>query len=65
VNSVKLYDNHVNANPGLLAGCSLLNNLTLPIYSDHTPQVTGNFLKDLDFYFDLKGIAEILEFIFI
>jgi len=65
VNTVKLYDNHVNVNSGLLAGCSLLNKLTLPIYSDHTTQVTGNFLKDLDLYFDLKGEAENLEFIFI
>jgi len=48
VNNVNLSDNHVNVNPGLLAGCSSLNDLTLPIYSDHTTQVTGNFLKDLD-----------------
>jgi len=44
----------VNVNPGLLAGCSSLNELTLPIYSDHTTHVVGNFLKDLDLYFDLK-----------
>ena len=48
----------MNVNPGLLAGCSSLNELTLPIYSDHTTQVIGNFLKDLDLYFDLKGVAE-------
>jgi len=51
----------VNVNSGLLAGCSLLNNLNLPIYSDHTTQVIGNFLKDLDPYFDLKGVAENLK----
>jgi hypothetical protein len=44
----------VNVNPGLLAGYSSLNELTIPIYSDHTTQVIGNFLKDLDLYFDLK-----------
>jgi hypothetical protein len=58
VNTVKVYDNHVNVNPGFLASCSLLNELTLPIYSDHTTQVIGNFLKDLDLYFDLKEVAE-------
>ena len=65
VNTVKVYDDHVNVNSGLLAGCSLLNKLTLPIYSDHTTQVMGNFRKDLDLYFDLKGETEKLEFIFI
>jgi len=58
---VKVSDNHVNVNPGLLAGCSSLNELTLPIYSDHTNQVIGNFLKDLDLYFDLKGVSESLK----
>jgi len=48
----------VNVNPGLLAGCSSLNELNLPIYSDHTTQVIGNFLKDLNLYFDLKEVAE-------
>jgi hypothetical protein len=61
VNSVKVSESHVNVNPGLLAGCSSLNELTLPIYSDHTTQVIGNFLKDLDLYFDLKGVAENLK----
>jgi len=61
VNTVKLYNNNVNVNSGLLAGCSLLNKLTLPIYSDHTTQIIGNFLKNLDFYFDLKGVAENLK----
>jgi hypothetical protein len=61
VNSVKQYDGHVNVNSGLLAGCSPHNKLTLPIYSDHTTQVIGNFLKDLDLYFDLKGVAENLK----
>jgi hypothetical protein len=45
VNSVKASENHVNVNPGLLPSCSSLNELTLPIYSDHTTQVIGNFLK--------------------
>jgi len=61
VNTVKVYDNHVDVNPGLLAGCSSLNELTLPIYSDHTTQVIGNFLKELDLYFDLKRVAENLK----
>jgi hypothetical protein len=61
VNSVRVSDNHVNVNPGLLAGSSSLNELTLPIYSDHTTKVIGNFLKDLDLYFDLKGVAESLK----
>jgi len=61
VNTVKVYNNHVNVNPGLLAGCSSLNELTLPIYSDHTTQVIGNFLNDLDLYFGLNGVAENLK----
>jgi hypothetical protein len=62
VNSVKVSDNHVNVNPGLLAGCSSLNELTPPpIYSIHTTQVIGNFLKDLDLDFDLKGVSESLK----
>ena len=36
VNTLKVHDNHVDVNPGLLAGCSSLNELNLPIYSDHT-----------------------------
>ena len=31
MDSVKVSDNHVKVNPGLLAGCSSLNELTLPI----------------------------------
>jgi hypothetical protein len=61
VNCVNVSDNHVNVNPGLLASCSSLNELTLPIYSDHTTQVIGNFLKDLNLHFDLKGVAESLK----
>jgi hypothetical protein len=36
VNSVNVSDNHVNVNAGLLAGCSSLNELTFPIYSNRT-----------------------------
>jgi len=61
VNTVKVYENHVNVNSSLLACCILLNKLNLPIYNDHTTQVNGNFLKDLDLYFDLKGVAENLK----
>jgi hypothetical protein len=61
VNVVKVYDNHMNVNHGLLASCNSLNELTLPIYSDHTTQVIGNFLKDLDLYFELKGVSENLK----
>jgi hypothetical protein len=53
VNSVRVSD-HVNH--GLLANCSSLNELTLPIYSDSSSQIVGNFLKDLELYFDLKGV---------
>jgi hypothetical protein len=62
VNSVKVSDNHVNVKTGLLADCSSLNELTFLIYSDHTTQVIGNFLKDSDLYFELKGVAESLKF---
>ena len=54
MNGVKVSDNRVNVNPRLLADCSSLNEFYFPIYSDHTTQVIGNFLKDLDIYFDLK-----------
>ena len=60
MNGVKVSDNHVNVFPGLMAGCISLNGLNLPIYSDHTTQVIGNFLNYLDFYFDLKGVSESL-----
>jgi len=62
VNTVKLYGNQMNVNPGLLASCSALNDLTLPIYSDHITQFIGNFLKDLVLYFDRRGVAEKLKF---
>jgi len=61
MNGVKISDNHVNVNPRLLAGCSSLNKLYLPIYTDHTTQVIGNFLKDLHVYFELKGVSESLK----
>jgi hypothetical protein len=61
MNSVELSENHVNVNPGLMASCSSLNELTFPIYSDHTTQCIGHFLKDLHLYFDLKGVAESLK----
>ena len=61
VNGVKVSDNNVNINPGLLACCSTVNELTLPIYSDLTTQVIRNLLKDLDLYFDLKGVLESLK----
>jgi len=61
VNGVKLSYNHVNVNPALLAGCSSPNELTHPIYSDHTTKDIGNFLKDLDLYFDMKRVSESLK----
>ena len=61
MNGVKVSDNHVNVKPGLLAGCSSPNELTLPIYSDHTTQDIGNPVKDLDVYFDLKRGSESLK----
>jgi hypothetical protein len=60
-NKRKGYDNHINVNPGLVAGCSSINELTLPVYSDHTTQVIRNFLKDLELYFELKGVPENLK----
>lgn len=60
-NSVKVSDRNVNIRPVLVAGCSSLNELTRPIYSDHTSQVTGNFLNDLHLYFDLKCVSEFLK----
>jgi len=44
-----------------LAGCRSLRELTLQIYSHHTTQDIGNFVKELDLYFDLKGLPEILK----
>src|SRR5215472_32403 len=61
VNGIKVADNHTHVNHELLANCSPLNELTLPIYGDHTTQVIGNFLKDLELYFDLKGVTENLK----
>jgi hypothetical protein len=61
VNSVKVYDNRVNVNSGLLAGSSPHNKLNLPIYSNHATQFIEKFLKDLDLCFDLKGVAENLK----
>jgi hypothetical protein len=58
---VKVSDNNENVNPGLLAGCSSLNELILPNYSDQTTQVIGIFLKDIDVCFDLKGVSESLR----
>jgi hypothetical protein len=58
VNSVRVSD-HVNH--GLLENCSLLNELTLPIYCDSSSQIVGNFLKDLELYFDLKGVPANLK----
>ena len=53
--------NNVNANSTMLANCSSLNELTLPTYSDSSTQIIGNFLKDLDIYFDLKSVPERLK----
>lgn len=61
VNGVKVADSPIHVNRELMANCSSLNELTLPIYSDHTAQVIGNFLKDLEIYFDLKGVPENLK----
>jgi hypothetical protein len=58
VNNVRVSD-HVNH--GLLANCSSLNELTLPSYSNSSVQIVGNFLKDLDLYFDLKGVPDNLK----
>ena len=60
-NSVRVVDNTVHVNPQLLAACSPLNELTLPSYSNHSTQIIGNFLKDLDLYFTLKAVPENLK----
>jgi hypothetical protein len=56
-----VYDTNVNVSPRLLVNNSTLNELALPIYSDNATQIIGNFLKELDIYFDLKSISENLR----
>ena len=58
---MRVSDDSVNICPVLVAGCSSLNELTRPIYSNHTSKVTGYFLKDLHLYFDKKRVSEFLE----
>lgn len=50
-----------NGNPNMKANCSSLVELTLPIYSDCSTLFIGNFLKDLDIYFELKSVSEELK----
>jgi hypothetical protein len=45
----------------MLANCSSLNELTLPTYSDSSTQIIGNFLKDLDIYFNLNSVPKRLK----
>jgi hypothetical protein len=61
LNSIRLSDNQNIVHHGSLANCSPLSELTLPIFNDHATQVVGNFLKDLDLYFELKGVSENLK----
>lgn len=61
VNSIRLSDNQNIVHHGSLANCSPLSELTLPIFKDHATQVVGNFLKELDLYFELKGVSENLK----
>jgi hypothetical protein len=35
--------------------------LTLPVYSDNTTRIIGDFLRDLDIYFQLKSVPEKLK----
>jgi hypothetical protein len=37
------------------------NELTLPRYGNHSTQIIGNFLKDLDLYFTLNAVPENLK----
>jgi hypothetical protein len=60
LNSVRLSDSQNIVNHGSLVNGHPLNELTLPIF-DNATQVVGNFLKDLDLYFDLKGVSENLK----
>jgi hypothetical protein len=61
LNSIRLSDNQNIVHHGSLVNCSPLSELTLPIFDDHATLVVGNFLKDLDLYFELKGVSENLK----
>jgi hypothetical protein len=61
INSIRMSDNQLNVNHGSLVNGSPLNELTLPIFSDHATQIVGNFLRELELYFELKGVSENLK----
>jgi hypothetical protein len=61
VNSVRLSESSNTVNHGSLAIGNSLNELTLPSFEDHSTQVVGTFLRELDLYFELKGIPETLK----
>jgi hypothetical protein len=54
-------DNNVNASSILHNNSSALKELNFPIFSDNSNQIVGNVLKDLDLYFELKGVPENLK----
>jgi hypothetical protein len=51
-------DDNVNASSILRNDISALNELNLPIFSDYSNQIEGNFLKYLHLYFELKEVPE-------
>jgi hypothetical protein len=57
-NDMHVCDTRVNLSPRLLVSCSTLNELALPIYSDNATQIIGEFLNELDIYFDIKLVPE-------
>jgi hypothetical protein len=61
VNSIRLSESSNTVNHGSLAISNPLNELTLPSFEDHATQVVGTFLRDMDLYFELKGIPENLK----
>jgi hypothetical protein len=60
-NDIHVCDTNVNVNPRLLVNNSTLNELALPIYSNNATQIIGNFLKELDIYFELTSVPENLQ----
>jgi hypothetical protein len=61
VTSIRLSESSNNVHHGSLAIDNPLNELTLPSFENHETQVVGTFLRDLDLYFELKGIPETLK----
>jgi hypothetical protein len=61
VNSIRLSESSNTVNHGSLAIGNPLNELILPSFENHATQVVGTFLRDLNLYFELKGIPKTLN----